>query len=152
MVLWRISNYADLSGTGGVLHPGRWHHRGRPIVYLAESPAAALLEVLVHVQVSHLGELPLNYQLLELALPDTVHSEDVALPEMPDWRSDVEATRNCGDAWLAQGRSLLLRVPSAVVGRSFNRLFNPLHPQALQAQVVSIGRYPFDERLFGGPA
>jgi len=87
-------------------------------------------------------------------LSDTVRSEDMALPEMPDWRSDVEATRNCGDAWLAQGRSLLLRVPSAVVGRSFNRLFNPLHPQAPQAQVVSIGRYPypFDERLFGGPA
>jgi RES domain-containing protein len=152
VILWRISNYADLSGTGGVLHPGRWHHRGRPIVYLAESPAAALLEVLVHVQASHPSELPVNYQLLELALPDAVRSEDVALREMPDWRSNVAATRNCGDAWLAQGRSLLLRVPSAVVGRSFNRLFNPLHPQALQAQVVSIGRYPFDERLFGGPA
>jgi RES domain-containing protein len=103
VILWRISNYADLSGTGGVLHPGRWHHRGRPIVYLAESPAAALLEVLVHVQVSHPGELPAHYQLMEIALPDGV--------------------------------------------RSFNRLFNPLHPQAQQAVVVSVAQYPFDERL-----
>lgn len=151
MILWRISNYTDLSGTGGVLHPGRWHHRGRPIVYLAESPAAALLEVLVHVQVSHPGELPAHYQLMEIALPDDVSHEDAALPETPDWHADAEATRRCGDEWLAQGRSLLLRVPSAVVGRSFNRLFNPLHPQAQQAAVVSVARYPFDERLLRSP-
>jgi RES domain-containing protein len=151
VILWRISNYADLSGTGGVLHPGRWHHRGRPIVYLAESPAAALLEVLVHVQVSHPGELPAHYQLMEIALPDGVRSEDAALPETPDWHADAEATRHCGNEWLTQGRSLLLRVPSAVVGRSFNRLFNPLHPQAPQAVVCSVGRYPFDGRLFGMP-
>jgi hypothetical protein len=31
--------------------------------------------------------------------------------------------------------------------RSFNRLFNPLHPQAQQAVVVSVAQYPFDERL-----
>lgn len=147
MVLWRISNYADLSGVGGVLHPGRWHHRGRPIVYLAENPAAALLEVLVHVQVSHPGELPQHYQLMEIALPDDVSSEDAVLPAGGDWRADVEATRNCGDDWLTPGRSLLLRVPSAVVGRSFNRLFNPLHPQAMLATVVSVARYPFDDRL-----
>ncbi len=151
MILWRISNYADLSGTGGVLHPGRWHYRGRPIVYLAESPAAALLEVLVHVQVSHPGELPLHYQLMEITVPDDVRSEDVRLPPVPDWRADVEATRRCGDEWLMRADSLLLRVPSAVVGRSFNRLFNPLHPQARQAVVGSVARYPFDDRLFGGP-
>jgi RES domain-containing protein len=81
VILWRISNYADLSGTGGVLHPGRWHHRGRPIVYLAESPAAALLEVLV--QVSHPGELPAHDQLIEIALPDGVPSEDAVLPKPP---------------------------------------------------------------------
>ena len=42
---------------------------------------------------------------------------------------------------------LLLRVPSAVVGRSFNRLFNPQHAQAASAKVLSLAHYPFDDRL-----
>lgn len=150
MILWRISNYGDLSGTGGLLHAGRWHHRGRPVVYLAESPAGALLEALVHVQASHAGELPASYQLLEVALPDSAVAEPVDLPQAIDWRQDVAATRACGDAWLASGRSLLLRVPSAVVGRSWNCLFNPLHPQAVQCRVLSVARYPFDGRLLPG--
>ena len=52
-----------------------------------------------------------------------------------------------GDAWLAAQSSLLLRLPSAVVGRSYNRLFNPLHARAASCRVVSIARYPLDERL-----
>jgi len=47
MELWRISNYADLSGAGGLQAAGRWHTRGKRIVYLADHPASALLEMLV---------------------------------------------------------------------------------------------------------
>jgi len=48
MELWRISNYADLSGGGGLQAAGRWHTRGKRIVYLADHPASAVLEMLVH--------------------------------------------------------------------------------------------------------
>lgn len=147
MILWRISNDADLSGVGGVLHSGRWHHRGRPVVYLAESPAGALVEALVHVQASHADELPASYQLLEVEVPDAAAVEDVQLPTGLPWRDDHAVTRGRGDAWLTSGRSLLLRVPSAVVARSFNRLFNPLHAQAAQCRVVSVARHPFDGQL-----
>lgn len=147
MVLWRISNHADLSGAGGLLHSGRWHHRGRAVVYLAESPAGALVEALVHVQAASPAELPRSYQLLEVELPDHASSLDASPQLSPSWRDDSSATRALGDAWLAAHQSLLLRVPSAAVGRSFNRLFNPLHPQAASCRVVSVARYPFDERL-----
>lgn len=147
LILWRISNYADPSGAGGVLHGGRWHHRGRPVVYLAESPAGALVEALVHVQASHVGELPMHYQLLEVSVPDGVAGETVQLPDGVNWREDLAFTRGCGDAWLASGRSLLLRVPSAVVGRSFNCLFNSAHPEASRCKVLSAARHPFDGRL-----
>lgn len=150
MILWRISNYADLSGTGGVLHGGRWHHRGRPVVYLAESAAGALLEALVHIEAAHPGELPASYQLLEVALPDEASVIEAALPADADWQNQVALTRRCGDSWLADGSSLLLRVPSAVVGRTHNMLFNPAHPQAALCRVVSLARYPFDGRLVGG--
>ena len=147
MVLWRISNHADLSGAGGLLHSGRWHHRGRPVIYLAESPAGALVEALVHVQAASPAELPRNYQLLEIALPADASTVDVSPQLKSSWRDSDATTRALGDAWLAGQTRLLLRVPSAVVGRSFNRLFNPLHAQAAACRVVSIAHYPFDERL-----
>lgn len=150
MILWRISNYADLSGVGGVLHSGRWHHRGRPVVYLAESPAGALVEALVHVQASHAGELPAHFQLLEVAVPDDAVAESVPLPDGETWRNDVALTRGLGEAWLASGRSLLLRAPSVVVGRSYNCLLNPLHPLAGGCRVLSVAQYPFDGRLMPG--
>ena len=147
MILWRISNHADLSGAGGLLHSGRWHSRGRPVVYLAESPAGALVEALVHVQAASAAELPKNYQLLEIALPGDASSEDTTPKLGRAWRDEPAITRALGDAWLAEQGSLLLRVPSAVVGRSFNRLFNPQHSQAVSAKIMSAARYPFDDRL-----
>jgi RES domain-containing protein len=147
LILWRISNHADLSGGGGLQHSGRWHSRGRPVVYLAESPAGALVEALVHVQAASAAELPKHYQLLEVALDDAVSSIEVSSKLAGHWRDDVATTRTLGDAWLAGRSSLLLRVPSAVVGRSFNRLFNPQHAQAALCRVTSIAHFPFDERL-----
>lgn len=149
MILWRISNYADLSGSGGLHHSGRWHHRGRPIVYLAESPAGALLEVLVHIEAASPADLPGSYQLLEVEVPDEAEIADARLPGEALHR--LSATRRCGNAWLAEGATLLMRVPSVVVGRTHNLLFNPAHPLAARCRVVSRARYPFDLRLAGGP-
>ena len=150
MIFWRISNYADLTGAGGLLHRGRWHSRGRPVVYLAESAASALLEVLVHIEASHPSELPRQYQLLEVEVPDDASIIDVAGPLQEGWQDDLAASRRVGDRWLAEGASLLLRVPSAVVGRTFNVLYNPAHPQAPQCRIVSVAKYPFDDRLLDG--
>jgi RES domain-containing protein len=148
MILWRISNYADLSGAGGLHHSGRWHHRGRPIVYLAESPAAALLEVLVHIEPASPADLPSSYQLLEVELPDEAEIVDANLPV--DALHQLRLTRRCGNTWLAGATTLLLRVPSVVVGRTNNLLFNPAHPMAARCRVLSIARYPFDMRLAVG--
>ncbi|MBI3680362.1 MAG: RES family NAD+ phosphorylase [Acidobacteria bacterium] len=43
MTLWRVTNHVRLDGGGGLRAPGRWHTRGRRIVYCAPDPAAALL-------------------------------------------------------------------------------------------------------------
>ncbi|WP_444984389.1 RES family NAD+ phosphorylase [Halomonas mongoliensis] len=66
--LWRISQFEDLSGIGGTMVPGRWHHKGRPIVYLGDSPALCLLEILVHLEASA-DELPEAFSLLRASLP-----------------------------------------------------------------------------------
>ncbi|MGH6628532.1 MAG: RES family NAD+ phosphorylase, partial [Burkholderiales bacterium] len=100
--LWRISNYADLEGRGGLRAGARWHTKGRAVVYCSEEPTGALLEALVHVEVDSLEDLPKSYQLLRIAFPDKVAVEEVALSSLPpDWKRRTLLTRSIGDAWLA---------------------------------------------------
>jgi RES domain-containing protein len=149
MKVWRISNHADLSGRGGLRAAGRWHSAGRPIVYLAEHPASALLEVLVHLDIGDVSALPTGYQLLEVMTAARVRALGLPAHALEaTWRDDPGGTRAIGDAWLASGRSALLRVPSALVPNVANYLFNPLHADASQLSIKSVARYPFDNRLF----
>lgn len=149
MRVWRISNYADLKGTGGITAGGRWHHAGRPIVYAADHPAATLLEKLVHFEFDSASDLPARYQLIEIDVPASMSVLDLDTSLLgEDWRSDQELTRQLGDAWLASLESALLAVPSAITPHSTNFLINPLHPDANQLAIASVAAYPFDVGLF----
>jgi RES domain-containing protein len=145
VTLWRISNHADLRGIGGLRASGRWHTAGRPIVYLAEHPALCLLEVLAHDVEA--GDLPRGYQWLKVETRRPTSIESVR--ELPRfWTSDLASTRMIGDRWLAQARTLLLRVPSVLAPESFNYLLNPAHPRGGRAaRVVTAFPYPLDPRL-----
>lgn len=147
MVLWRISNHVSLAGDGGMRASGRWHTRGRRVVYCSESPAAALLEILVHFEID-VRDLPTRYRLLKLHAPDDLVVEDLAAADLPtDWLERTDLTRATGDRWLQMGRSSLLRVPSAVVPETFNVLLNPAHEQSGQVGVVQISEHAIDPRL-----
>ena len=147
MLLWRISNHPSLAGDGALRTPGRWHTRGRRIVYCAQSPAAALLEILVHFEID-IQDLPVRYRLLKIDVPDDVHVERVSADELPaDWPEKTEATRALGDDWLAKASSALLRVPSAIVPETFNVLLNPAHQDAKRIVIVQAGEHAIDPRL-----
>lgn len=149
MKLWRISNYMDLRGVGGLKYAGRWHNRGVSVVYLAESAALAMLEVLVHFS-ADLDEIPEQFQLLEVDYSKGRSTSRLQMKVLPDdWTETQDVTRAMGDEWLLSASSALLRVPSAVAPSSFNYLLNPRHPDAHAASVVSVTRHPFDQRLFG---
>lgn len=147
MRLWRISNHADLQGIGGLRAGARWHSRGRPIVYLAESAAGALLEVLVHLEITSLADVPDTYRLLTVDVDDSVVPA-LCSPLPADWTTQESVTRGVGDDWLVSGRSALLRVPSAIVPEVHNVLLNPLHPDAAKATITVSRSVPFDPRLF----
>jgi RES domain-containing protein len=144
MELWRISNYTDLSGIGGLRAAGRWHSQGRRIVYLADHPSSALLEMLVHMD---RDLIPSTYQLLRIVVPSDLAIEAVAADELSvDWRTETMASREIGDRWLDRSTSPLLQVPSAIAqGRNF--LLNPAHPDAANIVVAEIVAAPFDARL-----
>jgi RES domain-containing protein len=144
MELWRISNYADLSGIGGLRAAGRWHSQGRRIVYLADHPSSALLETLVHMD---RDLMPATYQLLRVIVPADMAVETIDAQLPPDWRSQTLLSREIGDQWLDRSASALLRVPSAISAKGNNYLLNPEHPDAAKIAVAEIVKAPFDPRL-----
>lgn len=149
MRLWRISDFATLSGEGGLLAPGRWHSQGRRIVYSTDHPGSALVELLVRFQIG-VNDIPDWYQLLAVEVPETVSAATLELSDLPpEWRQDRTLTQSIGDRWLSDTSTALLRVPSAIVPASFNWLLNPLHPDAASVTIADVVKVPIDPRLLG---
>jgi RES domain-containing protein len=145
--LWRISNHLSLSGDGALRTPGRWHSRGRRVVYCAPNPAAALLEILVHFEID-IHDLPVRYRLMKIQAPDDVHVDHVSVDELPpDWPGRTDVTRALGDGWLDRGSSALLTVPSAIVPETFNVLLSPVHRDATRITIANAGEHAIDPRL-----
>lgn len=147
MRLYRISNYTSLDGEGGLRTSGRWHSKGRPVVYCAPNPAVAILEILVHLEVD-VEDFPSRYQLLTIDAPDDVSTTTVELNTLRDsWWRDVPTTRAIGDDWLLTGKTALLAIPCAIVPETTNYLLNPLHTDSTRVRIKKIATYRLDERL-----
>jgi RES domain-containing protein len=142
VILWRISEFFELDGAGGVVMNGRWHTKGHPIIYTAESSALTLLETLVHLEWEH---TPSSYQLLRIEARDDLEIENHPSSVAP---SKIEESMAWGDRWLASGRTALASVPAAVAPLSRNILINPVHPDAAAIRVADHSRWPWDKRLF----
>jgi RES domain-containing protein len=115
-------------------------------VYLAASPAGALLEILAHLELRG-ADTPLTYTLLRISVPDRLKIPDLAVPEGEAWKDDEAISRKVGDVWLASKKSVLARVPSAIVPYTFNYLLNPMHPDAGRISIAEVYSAPLDLRL-----
>lgn len=135
MIIWRIckARFRALNGEGARLYGGRWNSPGRAVVYCADSPALAALEVRVHLDV-----MPRDFCLYG------IDCGDIACESPGNLQDQVQR----GDAWLAEGRTALLSVPSVIVPECRNILINPAHPDAAAIRIASSRAFPFDPRLF----
>ena len=145
--LWRISNYIDLGGWGGRKFSSRWTSLGRRVVYFAESPTAALVETLVHLEVDS-EDTPDFYTLLKMFIPDGLAIQSLDPPAGSEWKLNLTLTRRLGDAWLAGRETALARVPSAIAPETWNYLLNPEHPDAKKIEIAAVIKERFDNRLF----
>lgn len=135
------------SGEGARLFGGRWNSKGTAVCYLADSPALCQLEVLANTRDYHqlAGRVLFHVQFAEKHL--------TALPEeeIPsDWaaRPPQAASKQVGDRWAREARSLVLRVPSALDPHGANYLLNPQHPAFPGEVEISEGEpYAIDPRL-----
>lgn len=138
-----------MDGEGARLHGGRWNPEGLAAVYLAESRALAMLEVLVHAPREALA---LDWRIIEVEVADRwVEAADAGgLP--PDWTElpSSRGARALGAGWLKRGSKPCLRLPSVVVPRESTLLVNPGHPDFRRLRIGEAERFLFDPRLVGG--
>ena len=152
MIVYRIckARYAKtaFSGAGGLDAPGRWHHRGQPIVYAAATLSLAALEYLVH-----LGRTDAKISLVSVqaVIPDDVAIEAADPASLPaNWNSSppIEAAMDWGTRWCREARGVIIRVPSAIVSGEFNYLLNPGHPGFKRIKISPPVPFSFDPRLW----
>ncbi len=153
MVLYRITKkkYAlDRLGEGARRFGGRWNSPRHPMIHTAESAALAALEYLVHV--NHMSVVPDNLVIAAIEILDNLILK-LPFEQFPaDWMNSPYGhdARHFGDTWLADKKSLALRVPSVMlpVGEGFNYLINPAHPKIGSISISEHSPFTFDARLF----
>jgi RES domain-containing protein len=148
MLVYRIAHskhIADLTGTGGLYTPGRWHGLGTRILYTSSTMSLAKLEVLANSLIT-----PVNQALLILEIPDDLTPAHLNIAELPaHWKNYPAPNElvNLTTTWIKQNRHLVLKVPSAQAELESNYLINPLHPDHHRLHILQIKPQEFDPRL-----
>ncbi len=147
--VWRITTArftaAAFSGEGARLYGGRWNPKGREVVYTAQTQSLALLELMVQDDPlrAHYVLIPAQ---LPVGLPET-RIETAQLPEGWCTLGGRGALQALGQAWLQEGATAVLNVPSAVVPAERNFLLNPRHPDFARITIGAPQSLQTDTRL-----
>jgi len=151
MLVYRIIKPAfaasALSGEGARRYGGRWNPPGIACVYAAGSRALAALELLVHASPELLR---IEYQLLEIELPDALIETGLHPPPNWDELPAGAASQDFGANWLRQwltGAKAALAVPSILIPEETHYLLNPLHPAWRDVRIGKRRRLHLDPRL-----
>jgi RES domain-containing protein len=146
---WRLTKTKLIAGAwdgqGARKSGGRWNSVGIAVVYTSGTLSLALVEVLVHLPS---GILP-AYSAVRVDFDESMVTA-VGPRDLPaSWRDypPPPATKAIGDLWVAQGSSLVLRVPSVIVPTEFNYILNPAHPAFADITIGEPMPFPFDHRL-----
>jgi len=146
MVLYRITSKAyarDLSGTGAMLHGGRWNAKGVRMLYTSQSLSLAALEVIANLP----GDKLNNLYCVELDFPDHLPVDTPGkLPNNWNQFPFSSKTAEIGTNFIRSG-GLCLRVPSAIIPTEFNYLLNPLHDAYREVKFLDARPMLFDQRL-----
>ena len=148
MILYRcgLIKYLDMSGVGSFLFDGRFHNKGRHLVYLSENAGSAMLETLVRL----IPRKHNNTNQEDFGIADIfIHSKaKIYEPELKnDWQSDQLYTRSVGSKWFDESKYELMKVPSIVIPNTFNYLLNITMINNKLAYIKNITSLNWDKRL-----
>lgn len=139
MQAWRVTPAKHaataFSGEGARQYGGRWNSVGTPVVYCSAHLSLAVLETLVHIDQSKLGN---RYVYFWVDIPDNLPTQSVAPEQLPlDWQNEPApfSLADIGDNWVMQGKTVILVVPSAILPQENNIILNPNHQDFVNIQI-----------------
>ncbi len=153
-IAWRLvkkKHAAEaLSGEGARLGGGRWNYVGISVVYASETLSLAVLERFVHFT---RRDMKIGKSLLSIPIeiPDSVTQIKVLLKDLKTgWDSSPppDFTRDLGTRWVHEGKSAVLRVPSAVIQNEYNFVINPKHPDFSKITTGDARPFSLDHRVW----
>ena len=126
---------------------GRWNSAGNKVLYAAESIPLAFLENMVRRQGVGFNN---DFRIMFISVPDPVSMELISMDGLnPAWRNpnDYSACLPLGDKWYQDGKSIALKVPSAVMPEAFNYVINTLHREYSKVELVEVTNLVPDPRI-----
>jgi RES domain-containing protein len=148
--VWRIASatHAAFDGEGARLYGSRWTARGLPAVFTSETLSLAALETFVHTD----PDLePVDLVAIAASIEPDIAIEVVAMVDLPaDWRTypAPASLALIGEAWLREGRTAVLSVPSVVIPHERNFIINPRHGDFAKLAIGSPEPFTFDPRMW----
>ncbi|MCE6990987.1 RES family NAD+ phosphorylase [Dyadobacter sp. CY323] len=126
---------------------GRWNSEGNKVLYSAESIPLAFLENMVRRQGVGFND---DFKIMYIEVPDHVAVDVISIADLPkSWRKpyDYNACLPKGDAWFQERKSLVLKVPSAVMPEASNFVINTLHLDFNQVKIAGVTNLMPDPRI-----
>lgn len=147
MLVYRIvhKNYSQTLIASGV--QGRWNSEGKKVIYCSESIPLAFLENMIRRQGIGFNH---DFKIMIIAIPGNLKITFINTNSLGEgWRSftDYSQCQTMGDQWYNEGKTLLLKVPSAVLPESYNYVINTLHPHFKKVKLAGVTDLIPDDRI-----
>jgi len=152
--LYRIARlkYANLSGVGAALYPGRWNRLGQEAIYTSTDPGTPVLERLVHTPKTM---IPSNLAIMQILLRRSSDSPETQIKAVSNrnWMLICPTLKYARDAFqdissARLSKLIALALPS-VVTSSWNVVLYPDSPGFWdRVSLHNVKQFEFDPRLF----
>lgn len=154
-IIWRICKkkhqQTAFDGVGASITGGRWNSKGTKLVYTSECLALAAVELFVHIEPEDMETL---FVCIKAEIPDDVSVKIKTIEEVRQLSPDgftypaPSILAAIGDRWIAEKRTAILVVPSAVIPQEKNYLLNPEHPDFDKIIINQPESFEFDSRMW----
>ena len=137
-----------LDGEGAYRFGGRWSSVGTRIAYTAGHLSLAMLEYFIHIEAD---DPPRDLVAITAEVSDGVSRHAIAMKSLPaNWRDSPAPPELAaiGDRFIADRKSAILMVPSALAPSESNWLINPMHPEFSRIKLLPAERFEYDSRFF----
>lgn len=143
-----ISKYANSLRASGA--ENRWNRKGEYVIYTGSSRALSSLELLVNRSLARFNGAAFKTMIISISDNEDLYTH-IKKSDLPkNWRSRAaySVLQRIGSEWYQQKKSLVLKIPSAVIPFEYNYAINSEHPE-FSTSVELIRQEPFfwDERL-----